>query len=167
MSTGRFDFSAVPLRQKALERPYCDGAIDIPAATGSLTGMRANPAADACQRVGIAGKLVSFLKSPFRDERDIPARVRVGWTSHHAGEVGVQPIPVHFFVLEPFQQDGNPQCVRLMESILLEEGTGRRADVAARSLFSYLLRVKSALLLPATATGLDWFLAPSCHTVTV
>ena len=34
-------------------------------------------------------------------------------------------------------------------------------------LFNYLLSVKSALLSPATATGLDWFLAPSCHAVTV
>src|ERR1035438_8079892 len=42
-------------------------------------------------------------------------------------------------------------------------------DANARSLFPvcYLLRVKSALLSPATATGLDWFLAPSCHAVTV
>src|ERR1035441_10721012 len=73
--------------------------------------MRADAAADACQRVGIAGKLVCFLKAPFRNERYVPARVRMGWTSHHAGEVGVQPIPVHFFVFEALQQDGNPQCV--------------------------------------------------------
>jgi hypothetical protein len=42
------------------------------------------------------------------------------------------------------------------------------ADVAARSFFLYyLLVVKSVLVSPATVTGLDWFLAPSCHTTTV
>ena len=37
-----------------------------------------------------------------------------------------------------------------------------------RSLFTpYLLRVKSALVSPATVTGFDWFLAPSCQAATV
>jgi len=147
----------VPLRQKALESPYCDGAIDISTAAGSFTGMSTNPAADARQRVGIAGKLVSFLKSTFRNKRDVTASVSVRRTSHHAGEVGVQPIPVDFFFFEPFQHDGDPQCVRLMESILLEEGEERTWPPAPLFLnwFPYLLSVKSALLSPATATGLD------------
>src|ERR1019366_1315148 len=118
-------FRAVPLGQKTLERADCNRAIDISTATGSFTGMRTNPAADARQRVRIAGKPVSFLKSPFRNERHVPARVGMGWASHHAGKVGVQPVPVHFLVLEPLQQDGNPLCIRLVESILLEQGEER------------------------------------------
>jgi hypothetical protein len=31
----------------------------------------------------------------------------------------------------------------------------------------YLLSVKSAVVFPATFTGLDLFFAPSCHAVTV
>jgi hypothetical protein len=68
--------------------------------------MGANPAADTRQRIGIAGKFVSFLKSPFRNERDVPARIGVGWTRHHAGKVGVQPIPVHCLFFEALQHDG-------------------------------------------------------------
>src|ERR1022692_2563218 len=68
-------FRAVPLGQETLESPYRDGAIDVPPATGSFTGMSANPSADARQRVRIAGKLVSFLKSPIRNERHITPRV--------------------------------------------------------------------------------------------
>jgi hypothetical protein len=71
--------------------------------------MGANPAADTRQRIRIAGKLVSFFKSPFRNEFDVPACVRVGRTSHHAGKVGVQPIPVHFLVFEALQHDNSPQ----------------------------------------------------------
>ena len=166
MSTGRFD--SVPCRsvRKRLSARIAMGRSISPRRQAVSQGCAQTRPQMLASGLG-SRATCSLLKSPFRDERDIPARVRVGWTSHHAGEVGVQPIPVHFFVLEPFQQDGNPQCVRLMESILLEEGTGRRATWPPAPLFSYLLRVKSALLLPATATGLDWFLAPSCHTVTV
>ena len=88
---------------------YGASQVNYTTTTGRFAGMRANPAANTRQRVGIAGKLVCFLKSPFRNERDVPARVRMGRTSHHAGEVGVQPIPVHFFVFEPLQQDGSPE----------------------------------------------------------
>ncbi len=57
-----------------------------------------------------------------------------------------------------------------LSSLNGKHSTRRRqgADLAARSLsFIYLLTVKSALVSPATVTGLDWFLAPSCHTTTV
>src|SRR5260370_29570513 len=99
-------FRPVSLSQKTLEGPYCDGPIDISTATGSFTGMSTYPAANARQRVRITGKLISFLKSPFRNESDVAARVGVGWTSHHAGKVGIQPIPVHSFVFLAFQHDG-------------------------------------------------------------
>jgi len=112
----------VPFRQKALESTDCNWAIDISTATGSFTRMRTDSAADARQRVGIAGELVSFLKSAFRNERDVASCVGVGWTSHHAGKVGVQPIPVYFLVFEPLQQDGNPRCVRV------EPGVAARLD---------------------------------------
>src|ERR1019366_7456494 len=68
-------FRAVPLRQKTLESPYGDGAIDIPTATGGFTRMRANSAADARQRIGIEGKFVRFLKSAFRNQGDVAAGV--------------------------------------------------------------------------------------------
>jgi len=41
------------------------------------------------------------------------------------------------------------------------------AGFAAAPILSYLLRVKSALPPPATVTDFDWFLAPSCHAITV
>src|SRR5450755_961854 len=44
---------------------------------------------------------------------------------------------------------------------------GWTGETPVAPLHNYLLSVKSALLSPATATGLDWFLAPSCHAVTV
>jgi len=39
--------------------------------------------------------------------------------------------------------------------------TGTKRD--CRTSIIYLLTVKSALVSPATVTGLVWFLAPSCH----
>lgn len=80
---------AVALREKTLESPYRDGAIDIPATSGGFTGMSTNPAADTRERIRIAGKLVSFLKAPFRNERNVTPRVGVGGASHHAGKVGI------------------------------------------------------------------------------
>src|ERR1039457_1386223 len=46
-------------------------------------------------------------------------------------------------------------------------GRDARRPMVCLLVFSYLLSVKSALLSPATATGLDWFLARSCHAVTL
>jgi hypothetical protein len=98
----------VPLGQEPFERSDRDRTIDFSTTAGVFTRMSTNPAADARQRIGVAGNLVCVLKSPFSNERNIAARVGVGWTSHHAGEIGIQPIPVDFLVFEPFQQDGNP-----------------------------------------------------------
>jgi hypothetical protein len=116
-------FRAVPLRQKTLESTYRDGTINISTTTGSFARMGTHSATDARQRVGIAGELVSFLKSPFRNQGHITSRVGVGRTSHHAGEIGVQPIPVDLFVFVPFQQDGVPRVFV------------KGAEVAARSFF--------------------------------
>ena len=46
-------------------------------------------------------------------------------------------------------------------------GSGGQLASAPALPFLYLLRVKSALVSPDTATGLDWFLAPSCQAITV
>jgi hypothetical protein len=73
--------------------------------------MSTDPAADARQWIRIAGKLVGFLKSAFRNERDITSSVGVRRTSHHAGKIGVQPIPIDFFVFVPFQQDTYPSML--------------------------------------------------------
>ena len=43
--------------------------------------------------------------------------------------------------------------------------TGTKRD--CRTSIDYLLTVKSALVSPATVTGLDWFFAPSCQTIMV
>jgi hypothetical protein len=102
----------MPLGEKTLESSDGNGTINVSAATSSLTRMSANPAADAGQRVGIAGKFISFLESPFSNKGDVASCVGVGRTSHHAGEIGVQPIPVDLFVFVPFQQDGCSRCLR-------------------------------------------------------
>lgn len=118
-------FRTVPLSQKTLESPYRDRPVNVATATGSFTGMSTNSAADARQRVRIAGKLVSFLEAPFGYQSHIPARIGVGGTSHHAGKVGVQPIPVYPRVFVAFQQDGFSLSVGLVERILPEEGMER------------------------------------------
>ena len=92
-------FRTVSLGQKALERTDRDWPVDLSATAGGLAGMRAYAAADAGQWIGFTGKLIGFFKSTFRDQRDIAARVGVRGTGHHAGKVGVQPIPVHLLVL--------------------------------------------------------------------
>jgi hypothetical protein len=45
-------------------------------------------------------------------------------------------------------------------------GTAEEVELPSPELL-HLLRVKSALLSPATVTGLDCPLAPSCHAVSV
>jgi len=126
---GMLRFRPVPLGQKTLERPDCDRAINFSTTAGTFTRMSTNPAADASQWVRVAGKLVRLFKSPFSNERNVPARVGMGWTCHHAGEIGIQPIPVNFLVFEPFQQDGNLQCVFFTEHFFNE---GQRTVAPAR-----------------------------------
>ena len=46
------------------------------------------------QRIGVARETIGFFEAPFRNQRHIAAGIGVRRTSHHAGEVGVQPIPI-------------------------------------------------------------------------
>ncbi len=105
----------MPLRKETLERADGDRAIDVSTAAGGFTGVSTNSAADARQRVRIAGNFVRFFKPPVRNKRDVPARIGVGWTSHHAGKIGVQPIPVNSLVFEPFQHVAVPQFIRRLQ----------------------------------------------------
>src|SRR5271167_4800029 len=84
----------IVLSQEPLQRADCDWAIDFAASAGSLTGMSANPPADARHRIRIARVLVRFLKLSLADQRDVAAGIGMRWTRHHAREVGVQPFPV-------------------------------------------------------------------------
>ncbi len=64
--------------------------------------MSADASADAGQRVGIAGEAVSFLKTAFRNQRNVPPGIGMSGTSHHAGEIGIEPVPIHRFIDEIF-----------------------------------------------------------------
>ncbi len=94
-------FRTISCGQKALQRPNLDWFVDGPAPARGLTGMGANPPADAGHRVGIAGKTISLFKAALGDERHVAAGVGMGRTGHHAGKVGIQPIPINRFVEEP------------------------------------------------------------------
>ena len=68
-----------------------------------------------------------------------------------------------FLSLNRFSKTAIPQWVHGAPGVPAR----RTGETPVTPLLNYLLSVKSALLSPATATGLDWFLAPSCHAVTV
>jgi len=58
-------------------------------------------------------------------------------------------------------------CVFVGWKALYSQKAGSGRSRPLLKLLPYLLRVKSALLSPATVSGLDPFLAPSCHATTV
>jgi hypothetical protein len=147
---------AVSLGEEALERTDRDRLIDLSAAAGRLAGMSADAPADAGQADWARARAVGLFKLALCNELNIAAGVGVRGTGHHAGEVGVQPIPVNLLVDEAFAAWG--------------PSLGRKGRAARGRLFRpriYLLSVKSAAVSPATFTGLDLLFAPSCHAVTV
>src|SRR5690349_7326199 len=100
-----FGFGAVAFSQEALERANLDWFVDFTAAAGAFTGMGANASADAGQGIGIAREAVSFFKPAFRNQRHVTPGIGVRRTSHHAGKIGIQPIPAYRFVLKPLLHD--------------------------------------------------------------
>src|SRR5579875_732374 len=90
----------VAFRQESLQRANGNRTVDLPAPACGFTGVRADTPADAGHRIGIAGEAVGFFEAPFRDQRYVPPSVGVRRTSHHAGEVGVQPLPINLFLSE-------------------------------------------------------------------
>src|ERR1700739_4234041 len=87
-----FGFGPIALGQESLERANRDGLIDLSTTTSGLARMSAYATTNRSQWIRIAGKLISFFESPFRDHPHISAGIRVGRTGHHAGEIGGQPI---------------------------------------------------------------------------
>ena len=134
----------IPLGKKALQRANRDRFVDRPAPASRLARMRADTAADARHRIGIARVAISLFELPFRDERDVPAGVGLRRARHHARKVRVQPVAIDLLVSKP--------CAH--EWWLWQRG-------------SYLVSVKSAVAVPETVTGFDWVFMPSRHAVTV
>ena len=139
----------IPFGEKTLQRTNRDGAVDFAAAASSFTGVCAHAAADTRHRVRIPRIAVSFLKTPLGNERHIAAGIGPCRTSHHAREVRIQPFPVDSLVLETIQHAGLSRLWAVPTGTL------------------YLDNVKSTVAAPATVTGLDCVLKPSCQPVTV
>src|SRR5579884_3702304 len=98
-----FRLGPVALGQKTFQRANGNWLIQLAAPARRFTWVRANPAADAGQRIGIAREAVGFFEAAFADQRDIAARIRMRRARHHAGEIGVQPISVHPLLFESLQ----------------------------------------------------------------
>jgi hypothetical protein len=158
-----FGLWPVLFSKKTLQRTDGDWPVYFAAAASGFAGMCTNAPADGSQRVRIAGKPVGLFKPSLRDQTDIPAGISVRRAGHHAGEIGVQPVPVNFFVFVSLQHDWRfvqrlPDPVR--ERIANGPGTSRPQR-------TNLVKVKFAVVLPATVTGLDCSFAPSFHAVMV
>ena len=115
---------AVSFGKKALERADRDRLVDLAAAACGLAGMSADASADAGHGIGFARDAIGLFKLALRNQRNIAARVGVRGASHHAGEVGVQPIPVNLLVDKSLQHAG--------PFPLQERAAGGRNDSAAR-----------------------------------
>src|SRR5208337_122396 len=93
----------VSLGEEALERADRDRLIDLAAAARRLAGMSADASADAGHWIGPARIAICLFKLTLCNELNIAAGIGVRGTGHHAGEVGVQPIPVNFLVDKALQ----------------------------------------------------------------
>ncbi len=100
---GMLRLRAILLGEKTLQRADGNGPIDLAAAAGSFARMRADPPADAGQRIRVARQPVCFFKAALGNQAHVASGVGVCRAGHHAGKVGVQPIPVDFFVFESLQ----------------------------------------------------------------
>src|ERR1700740_237714 len=93
------------LREEAFECADLNWFVDFDAAARAFARMSAYASADAGQGVGIAREAVGFFKPSFRNQRDVPPGIGVGRAGHHAGKVGVQPVPAHRLVLKTLLHD--------------------------------------------------------------
>ena len=97
---------AVAFGEEALECADGDGFVDFTTAAGGLAGMGADAAADAGHGIGLAGVAVGLFEVAFGDEFDVATCVGMGGAGHHAGKVGIEPIPVHLFIFEAVRHAG-------------------------------------------------------------
>ena len=61
-----------------------------------------------CWPVGLGPRAVAicFFELALGNQRNIASRIGVRGTGHHAGEVGVQPVPVNLLVDESLLHEG-------------------------------------------------------------
>jgi len=119
----------VPLGEKAFECADLNRTINLASPAGCLARMSADASADAGQWVGIPRESVSFLETAFRDQRYVPPGVRMSRASHHAREVGIQPVPIHRFIDKSFLHDDllaiKPDCRMATANAILLEFTAK------------------------------------------
>ena len=90
----------VPLGQEALESANGDRPIDLTSSARGFARMCANASANARHGIGIARKAIRVFELTFRNQRDVAAGIGVCGARHHAGEVGIQPLPIDLLVSE-------------------------------------------------------------------
>src|SRR5438309_6645408 len=98
-----FGLRAIALGEKPLQPANGDGFVDFSATTGSLARVCANASTDGSQRIRLAREAIGLLEVPFTNQFYIPSGIGMSGTSHHAREVGVQPVPIHSLVFESLQ----------------------------------------------------------------
>ncbi len=103
---GMLRLGPVLLGEKSLQRADGNGPVDFAAAAGGFAGMRADASADAGQRIGLARQSIGLFEAALGNQADVASGVGMRRTGHHAGKVGVQPIPVDLLVFESLQHCG-------------------------------------------------------------
>src|ERR1035438_294129 len=68
--------------------------------------MSTDPSADAGHGIWLACNAIGLFKLALCNELDIASGIGVRGTGHHAGKVGVQPIPVNLFIDKALQHAG-------------------------------------------------------------
>src|SRR5215469_11791962 len=149
--------------KKSLQRADRDRLVDLPAATSRLARMGADSSTDAGQRIRIARQPVSFFKSVFGDQTHVASGICMSRAGHHAGKVGVQPVCIDLLAFESLQH-GHRTEMRIPSACNHWGAVPQARPLPFTATTGpYLVKVKSALAPPDTATGFDWFFAPSCH----
>src|SRR5712692_3669824 len=141
-------FGSVALREESFERADGDGFVNLAAAAGSFTGVRANPAAHAGHGIGVAGVTIRLFKPPLRNQRNVAAGIGSRRAGHRAGEIAIEPVAVDFLVAKSHSH-----------SSLVPSSTAPG--------FCYFDKVKSNAASPVTFTGFDCTFMPSCQAATL
>ena len=103
---GMLRLRPVLLGKKTLQSADRNGPVNFSAPAGGLARMRAHSSADAGQRIGLPRDPISFFEAALSDQADVAPGVGVRRAGHHAGEVGVQPVPVDLLVFVALQHEG-------------------------------------------------------------
>src|SRR5208337_4667296 len=101
MRTGRHRMTrlgTVPLGQEAFQGANGDRPVDFASPACCLTRVGADAPADACHRIWIARITVRLFEAALGNQRYISSCVGVRRTSHHAREIGIQPLPIDLLV---------------------------------------------------------------------